>query len=112
MKRLKELRLAKGISQQKLAEVIHVTQQSVYKYENDLAEPDLDVLIRCAEYFNTSVDYLIGFTNVADRYENIDADAITVEEQRALSFYRTLSPSLQNLIQGVINETASEDVED
>ena len=37
MQRLRELRHAKGISQQDLADVLHVTQQSIYKYETDKA---------------------------------------------------------------------------
>ena len=41
MKRLKELREKKGISQQKLANEFNLSQQSIYKYENDLAEPDI-----------------------------------------------------------------------
>ena len=46
MKRLRELRQKKGLSQQALADMLHVTQQSVYKYENGLAIPELDILMR------------------------------------------------------------------
>ena len=62
MLRLKELRHAKGISQQDLADVLHVTQQSIYKYEAEKAEPDLDVIIGIAKYFDVSVDYLLERT--------------------------------------------------
>lgn len=48
MQRLRELRHAKGISQQDLADVLHVTQQSIYKYETDKAEPDLDIVVEIA----------------------------------------------------------------
>ena len=60
MKNLKSLRLSKGLSQLKLAELFNISQQSIYKYENGLAEPDIDTLIKLADYFETSVDYLIG----------------------------------------------------
>lgn len=60
VRRLKELRNAKGISQQTLAEKLGVSQQSVNKYENHDIEPDIDTLIAMADYFNVSVDYLIG----------------------------------------------------
>lgn len=60
MKKLKALRMSKGLSQSKLAEQFNISQQSIYKYENDLAEPDFDTLISLANYFDTSVDYLIG----------------------------------------------------
>ena len=61
MKRLKELRQKQKISQQKLAEHFHISQQSIWKYENGLAEPDICTLIQFADYFQTSVDYLIHF---------------------------------------------------
>ena len=63
MKNLKSLRLSKGLSQLKL---FNISQQSIYKYENGLAEPDTETLISLADYFETSVDYLIGHSQSAD----------------------------------------------
>ena len=63
MIRLKELREAKHMSQQAVADVFHVTQQTIFKYEHALAEPDLDVILHMADFFGTSVDYLIGKTD-------------------------------------------------
>lgn len=42
MKNLKTLRVAKKLSQQKLADILHVSQQSIYKYENGITSPDLE----------------------------------------------------------------------
>ncbi len=103
MLRLKELRHAKGISQQDLADVLHVTQQSIYKYEAEKAEPDLDVIIGIAKYFDVSVDYLIGYTDVPIRYEYYDIKkSITSQEDRLLKYYRSLSKEGQNTIQSLI----------
>ena len=66
MKNLKSLRLNKGLSQLKLAELFNISQQSIYKYENGLAEPDTETLISLADYFETSVDYLIRHSQSAD----------------------------------------------
>lgn len=44
MKNLKILREEFGLSQQKLADLFNLSQQSIYKYENDLAEPDFQTL--------------------------------------------------------------------
>ena len=60
VKRLKKLRTEAGLSQKELAQVLGVSQQSIYKYENALAEPELNKLIDIAKYFCVSVDYLIG----------------------------------------------------
>lgn len=102
MKRLKELRETKGFTQQELAEKLHVTQQSIYKYEHDLSWPDSEILIQMAEIFDTTVDYLIGASNVSIRYEIRPANSITSSEQRLLAYYRKLSPRAKELIQELI----------
>ena len=64
VKNLKTLREDRQLSQQKLGEQIGVTQQAIYKYENDLAEPDIRTLILLSRFFETSVDYLIGNSDI------------------------------------------------
>ena len=104
MKRLKKLREEKKMSQQALAEVLHVTQQSVYKYEHDLAVPDLDILICIANFFDTSIDYLVGVTDSPIRYESYDINSLTKDELSILNYYRTLSPKTKELICALIQE--------
>ena len=60
MLKLKELRKSKGISQQRLADELCISQQSVNKYENNISFPSLDMLLKIAKYFEVSVDYLVG----------------------------------------------------
>ena len=60
--RLKEIRKAKGISQLKLATDLHTNQNTISRYETGEREPGLAELIRIADYFNVSVDYLLGRT--------------------------------------------------
>lgn len=59
--RLKELRIEKSITQQKLANDIHYSLSIVNKWENGKKSPNLDALIVLAKYFRVSADYLIGF---------------------------------------------------
>lgn len=58
--KLKELRLEKGLSQRKLGEIIGVCNQTVSFWETGSREPDLDALIKISNYFEVSVDYLLG----------------------------------------------------
>lgn len=58
--RLKMLREKAGVSQQKIADIVGVTQQAVGKWETGKAEPDLATVAKLAEYFNCSTDYLLG----------------------------------------------------
>ena len=60
--RLKELRKKKGISQLRLATELNTTQNTISRYETGEREPGIDELIKIADYFNGSVDYLIGRT--------------------------------------------------
>ena len=61
--RLKELRKAKNISQLKLAMDLNMNQNSISRYENEEREADYATLIKFADYFNVSIDYLLGRTN-------------------------------------------------
>ena len=58
--RLKALRKSQKITQESLAKIIGVERSSVGKYEANNVIPSIDVLNRIADYFNVSVDYLLG----------------------------------------------------
>ena len=60
--RLKELRKKKNISQLRLATELNTTQNTISRYETGEREPGIDELIKIADYFNVSVDYLVGRT--------------------------------------------------
>ncbi len=61
--RLKELRKKKGISQLKLAMDLNMNQNSVSRYENGEREADYATLIKIADYFNVSIDFLLERTD-------------------------------------------------
>ncbi len=60
--RLKELRKKNNISQIKLALDLDTNQNSISRYENMERQADYETLIRIADYFNVSLDYLLGRT--------------------------------------------------
>ena len=57
--RLRELRLERNMSQQRLAMELSMTQNTISRYENGEREPGIQELIRIADYFNVSLDYLL-----------------------------------------------------
>lgn len=57
--RLRELRLAAGLSQEKLANQLQITVKSIQRYESGY-RPDTYALVKLATYFNVSTDYLLG----------------------------------------------------
>ncbi len=61
--RLKELRKKRRISQLKLAMDLNMNQNSISRYETGEREADYATLIRFADYFNVSIDYLLERTD-------------------------------------------------
>lgn len=59
-KKLKELREEKGLSQEKLGELFNMTQAAIGKYEKGTREPSLNLLIKFADFFKVTTDYLLG----------------------------------------------------
>lgn len=76
---LKQLRKAKGLSQEELAIKLHVVRQTVSKWEKGLSVPDSAMLIRLAEALDTSVTVLLGEPVTADAPENPELKAIAAK---------------------------------
>lgn len=62
-KRLKELRIKRGITQQKLANYLHVNQRTYSRYERGEHEMTADTLDKLATFYDTTIDYLIERTD-------------------------------------------------
>lgn len=58
--RIKELREARGITQVELAKALFVSKQSVSNWENDNILPSVDMLVKIADYFGVSTDYMLS----------------------------------------------------
>lgn len=75
---IKKLRKAKGMTQEELAEVIHVSYQAVSKWENG-GSPDLEMLPVLANTFGVTIDELMGFKLAAytnkEKFIRLMADA-------------------------------------
>lgn len=63
-KRLKECRMAKGLTQKQFAEEIGYTRSHVNNWETRGTQPDYDTLIIIAKYFNETVDYMLGLDDI------------------------------------------------
>lgn len=72
MEQLKILRKQKGLYQKDVATFLGVDRTTYVKYENGVSEPDNDTLVKLAELFNVSVDYLLG-RETNDIYASIGA---------------------------------------
>ena len=67
--RIRNLRIDRGLTQQQIASYLNVKQNTYSQYEIGTLHYPLDIVIKLAEYYNTSVDYLIGLTDNPKPYE-------------------------------------------
>ena len=80
--RLRELREKKRLSQQQLADWLGLTRSSISNYENNTQTPPADTLVRLADIYGVSVDYLLGVKN--DRKRVLVIEGLTPSQEKAL----------------------------
>ena len=68
MNRLKDLREDKDMYQTDIAEIINISQTNYSKYELGKINIPIDTLIKLALFYNTSIDYILGLTDVKKPY--------------------------------------------
>lgn len=72
--RIKLLRNEQGMTQEQLGDYLNLSSSSVKAYENRGVEPSLSVLIKIADAFNVSLDYLLGRTEEKYNINLLDKD--------------------------------------
>lgn len=84
MKRLKEIRKAKNVTQQQMADHLCIQRNSYTRYENGNRMPDHDMLLKIADYLEVSLDYLYGRTDNPTIYFDTKKDPSPEERERAV----------------------------
>ena len=67
--RIKDLREDSDITQQEIANFLHIKQNTYSQYENGHRQLPIDFLIALAKYYNTSTDYILGLTDERKPYK-------------------------------------------
>jgi len=62
-KRLRSLRLEQGLTQKALGEIIGIAESTISHYETGIRNPDNATLLKLAEFFQVTTDYLLGLTD-------------------------------------------------
>jgi len=102
LRNIKKLRDELGVSQQKLGYEIGMSQQSINKYENHDIEPDITTLIKIADYFETSVDYIVEHTHIRRKIEEVGEYALNKQEAILVDGYRNLPASSRKVIDDLV----------
>ncbi len=104
IKNLKLLREERGWSQQKVADMLNLTQQTVFKYEQKSNEPDIATLIRLADIFEVSVDFLIGNTEIREKNTNREQPTLSKSEIEYIRQLRALPNNVRKSVDNLLKD--------
>lgn len=105
---MKSLRENKELTQEQLAKLVNLSQQTIGHYEVDRAKPDLETLQKFAEIFNCSVDYLLGRTNAPQPPATPDPDI----KDAPLAFYGNTEGLNIEELEKIINRAVKKALEE
>ena len=100
MFRLKELRFDAGLTRADLARALNINQGTLANYENETRQADYETLLKIAEYFGESVDYLLGRDEVLQTSGTFRP--LSKNEKDIINKYRDLSADSRDVVWGVL----------
>lgn len=98
--KLRQLRKEKALSQAEMANILNVHQTAVSQWEQGRTTPDMQTLIKIADYFQVTVDYLLGQKNGVDDHSY---KALTNIENELIKKYRLLDQHGQKAVNSVLD---------
>ena len=96
--RLKQLRKENGLTQTELAKKLNIGQTTIAAYENGTHDPQIFSLVAYANFFNCSVDFLLGRDYDIENTIIYQIDSLNESEKLLLKTYRSLNGKLQKLL--------------
>ena len=100
---LKQIRNKKGLLQTKVAMDLNITQETVSSYETGRVLPSSDMLIKLADYYNTSIDYLLCRTKYDMPIDSIKPDNISDKDFTIINKINKLSLADKDKIEAYID---------
>lgn len=101
-KKLQELRIEKGLKQTEVAEAIHIVQSTLANYESNATLPDYPILIKLANFYNVSIDYLLDNSPTKlswqDAAENIEFSSGSISSLKISEMLKSMKISDRDAI--------------
>ena len=104
---IKYLREEKGLSQQAVGDAVSLTQQAINRYENAHTEPDIETLKSLATFFNVSVDFLIGHSEIRKPTTELEASLLNDQEKAFISVVRKLPDAYRRTLLELLSQTVN-----
>lgn len=96
--RIKELRLEKNIMQKEMSETIGIAPRTLRGYEGGTREPNIDKLIEIANYFDVSLDYLVGRS---DNPKGLTNDISSIDKDEGVNLKAISDTDLKRWYEGL-----------
>lgn len=101
MNRIRQLREERNMTQSDLAAILYTNYQTISDYEREKYYPSIEILKLLARHFNTSIDYLLGETDVRDPYMSAKEQFLTPREMELVLNFRELDSKAQEKLLGI-----------
>lgn len=100
-KQIKELRKSKHITQTELSEHLNVGQSTLANFENEKRIIPVDIIIKLADYFDVTTDYLLGLSPISSSpQESVHGEQLSEDEAKLLNTYRSLGSDEKQIVLG------------
>lgn len=101
---LKELRKQKKMNQTEVATILGVSQQAYQMYESGASEPKYDTLVKIADFYGVTTDYLLGREPAPNPFADLGLDE--AGEQEMLRQYMSFEPEVRAMLMDVLIKLA------
>ncbi len=102
--RIKQLRERESLTQAQMAKILDITKSGYVKYERGEREPRYGVLVALSQYFDVTIDYLLGKSEEENPYiSNVSRIGDVVQSDRFIKLHGSNSKSVQKMISDLID---------
>lgn len=102
MNRIAQLRKEKHLNQIGLAMKLNISQYMVSSYETGRHQPTMDMLVELSDFFNVSIDYLAGKSDIRNSADSLVNNNMTKQELELLNLFRELTKDKKEQAIGVL----------
>lgn len=98
---IKELRQKRGITQEELGKILNVQKATISKYETGRIIPDVPTILKMANFFNVSINYLLG---LPENHNSSNKELILSDKEKDIILkYRFLSSTAKATVELILN---------
>ena len=94
---LSQLRIQRQLSQKELAAEMNISSGTIGMWETHKRRPSLYMLVKIAQYFDITTDYLLG---ISSDPKNDESNSLSKEEQQLIDIYRNLNSECKQVVLG------------